>query len=74
MSLLENISRKDAVAAFQKAGWITRGQVGSHIILTKEGSSANLSISLHRELGIGIVRALIRHAGLLVEEFRSLLR
>ncbi len=72
MSILGNISGKDAVAAFQKAGWINRGQVGSHVILTKVGSYVNLSVPQHKELGIGILRALIRHSGLSVEEFKTL--
>ncbi len=73
MSLLGNISGKEAVKAFQKAGWIHRGQVGSHAVLTKTGSPANLSVPQHKELGIGILRALIRQSGLSVDEFKSLL-
>jgi len=33
MTRLANISGKDAVKAFQKAGWQVIGQVGSHIVL-----------------------------------------
>jgi predicted RNA binding protein YcfA (HicA-like mRNA interferase family) len=73
MSILGNISGKDAVLAFQKAGWVYRGQVGSHAVLIKAGSPVNLSVPQHKELGIGILRALIRHSGLSVEEFKSLL-
>ena len=73
MSRLGNVSGKAAAAAFQKAGWVYRGQVGSHAVLTKEGSPVNLSIPQHKELGIGILRILIKHAGLTVEEFRNLL-
>ena len=49
------------------------GQVGSHLILIKEGVRANLSIPQHRELSVGTLRALIRNAGLSVEEFLELL-
>ena len=73
MSRLGNISGKQAVAAFQKAGWIYRGQVGSHAVLTKGGSPVNLSVPQHKELGIGILRALIKHSGLSIDEFRALL-
>ena len=38
MGKLSNISGKDATKAFQKAGWEVRGQVGSHLMLTKQGS------------------------------------
>ena len=37
MSRLANISGKDAVKAFQKAGWQIIGQVGSHVVLSKQG-------------------------------------
>jgi predicted RNA binding protein YcfA (HicA-like mRNA interferase family) len=68
-----NISGKEAVRAFQKAGWQVAGQVGSHLVMTKPGVRANLSIPQHRELSIGTIRALIRHAGMIVDEFLTLL-
>jgi hypothetical protein len=43
------------------------------MILTKPGISANLSVSDHRELDRGTLRALIRAAGLTVEPFIDLL-
>jgi len=36
------------------------------------GTSGNLSIPQHRELSVGTLRALIRDAGLTVEEFLDL--
>ena len=59
--------------AFQKAGWQKFGQVGSHVVMTKPGVRVNLSISQHRELSVGTLRALIRNSGLTVEEFLELL-
>lgn len=73
MGTLANISGKDAVKAFAKAGWQTVGQVGSHLVMTKSGQRANLSIPQHRELSVGTLRALIRCAGLSVAEFLDLL-
>ena len=49
------------------------GQVGSHVVMSKPGVRANLSIPQHRELSIGTLRALIRAAGLTVDEFLTLL-
>lgn len=49
------------------------GQVGSHVVMVKSGVRANLSIPQHKELSVGTLRALIRHAGLSVDEFLSLL-
>ncbi|HVA94142.1 MAG TPA: type II toxin-antitoxin system HicA family toxin [Candidatus Dormibacteraeota bacterium] len=73
MGKLANISGKEAAKAFLQAGWQTAGQVGSHLVLVKPGARANLSIPQHKELSIGTLRALIRHAGLTVDEFLSLL-
>lgn len=73
MGRLSNVSGKDAVKAFEKAGWQARGQVGSHLAMTKPGIHVNLTIPQHPELAPGILRGLIRKAGLTVDEFRSLL-
>ena len=73
MGKLGNISGKDAAKAFEKAGWQTIGQVGSHRVLVKSGVRVNLSVSQHKELSIGTLRALIRNAGMTVEEFIKLL-
>lgn len=73
MGKLGNISGKDAVKAFQKAGWGKIGQVGSHLVMVKEGCKANLSIPQHKELSVGTLRALIRNSGLSVDEFLDLL-
>jgi predicted RNA binding protein YcfA (HicA-like mRNA interferase family) len=72
MSRLANISGKEATKAFQKAGWKVLGQVGSHLILVKEGVRCNLSIPQHKELSLGTLRALIRNAGMTVEELLKL--
>ena len=73
MSRLANISGKEAAKAFEKAGWKAIGQVGSHLMMAKEGVRANLSIPQHKELSVGTLRALIRCAGMSVEEFLDLL-
>lgn len=49
------------------------GQVGSHLVMTKEGVRANLSIPQHKELSVGTLRALIRASGVTVEEYLKLL-
>ena len=74
MGKLANISGKKAVKAFQKAGWTVIGQVGSHVVLSKAGKRANLSIPQHKELSIGTLRALIRNAELTVDEFLNYLK
>jgi predicted RNA binding protein YcfA (HicA-like mRNA interferase family) len=73
MTRLGNISGKETVKAFEKAGWQVVGQVGSHVVMIKPGTRVNLSIPQHRELSVGTLRALIRNAGMTVEEFLALL-
>ena len=73
MTRLANVSGRQAVTAFERAGWRRVGQVGSHVMLVKTGQRANLSVPQHKELSIGTLRALIRHSGLTVEEFLELL-
>jgi predicted RNA binding protein YcfA (HicA-like mRNA interferase family) len=73
MGRLGNISGKEAVKAFQKAGWTVVGQVGSHVVLSRAGLRVNLSVPQHKELSVGTLRALIRSSGLSVDEFLKLL-
>jgi predicted RNA binding protein YcfA (HicA-like mRNA interferase family) len=73
MGKLGNISGKEAVKAFQNAGWQQIGQVGSHVVMVKKGVRANLSIPQHKELSVGTLRALIRNAGMSVDQFLELL-
>ncbi len=67
------ISGKKAIKAFIKNGWTVNRQVGSHVILVKEGSDVVLSIPLHDPLKKGTLRKLIRLSGLSIEEFVDLL-
>jgi predicted RNA binding protein YcfA (HicA-like mRNA interferase family) len=63
------VSGKAARLAFERSGWQSRRQRGSHMILTKPGSLVSLSIPDHSELAPGTLRKLIRLAGMSVEEF-----
>jgi predicted RNA binding protein YcfA (HicA-like mRNA interferase family) len=73
MGTLANISGKEAVKAFLRAGWSREGQTGSHLILTKEGERATLSIPQHKEVKPGTLRGIIRAANMSVDEFLQLL-
>jgi predicted RNA binding protein YcfA (HicA-like mRNA interferase family) len=73
MAKLRVVSGRQARRAFEKAGWLFDRQRGSHMVLTKPGVAANLSVPDHRELDRGLLRGLIRDAGLTVEEFVALL-
>lgn len=65
-------SGADAVQKFKRAGWTAVRQKGSHVMMTKSGYQWTLSIPLHDELGPGLLRKLIKQAGLTVEEFNKL--
>jgi predicted RNA binding protein YcfA (HicA-like mRNA interferase family) len=73
MGKLGNISGKEAAKAFEHLGWQHSGQVGSHLVMTKSGERANLSIPQHKELSTGTLRSLIRAAGISVDDFLAVL-
>ncbi|HHT9131250.1 MAG TPA: type II toxin-antitoxin system HicA family toxin [Candidatus Tripitaka californicus] len=69
---LKLCSGQEAVKKLQKAGWTVSRQKGSHVMMTKPNYEYTLSIPQHRELGPGLLRKLVRQAGLTVEEFNAL--
>ena len=74
MPRLPVVSARQAVIVFQKVGYEYSHQTGSHIILrSKEPPHRHLSIPDHKELGRGLLRGLIRDAGLTIEQFIELL-
>jgi predicted RNA binding protein YcfA (HicA-like mRNA interferase family) len=73
MGQLGNISGKDAVKAFERLGWQVRGQIGSHVMMSKADIRVNLSVPQHKELSVGTLRKLIRVAGVTVDRFLELL-
>jgi len=69
---LKLCSGAEAVRKLQKAGWTAVRTKGSHVMLTKEGYQWTLSVPQHDELGPGLLRKLVRQAGLTDEEFNNL--
>ncbi len=69
MASLPVLSGGHAVQVFQRFGWTVARQTSSHIIMTKEGEIASLSIPNHKEVARGTLRSLIRSANLTVDEF-----
>lgn len=74
MGNLPVVSGREARRAFERAGWRFDRQAGSHMILEKPGTTGLLSIPDHRELKAGLLRGLIRDAGISVDDFLALLR
>jgi predicted RNA binding protein YcfA (HicA-like mRNA interferase family) len=68
------VSGVDVVKALAEMGWELDHQTGSHMILRQRDSPhRRLTVPRHRELAKGTLRAIIREAGLTVEEFLRLL-
>ena len=73
MSGLPRISGRECVKALARIGFYTRRQRSSHIILRRDYPFSQLVVPDHKELDRGTLRAIIRQAGLGVEEFTRLL-
>ncbi len=73
MTGLPRISGRDCVAALSRAGFHQIRQRGSHIIVRRDTPFSQLTIPDHRELDRGTLRAIIRQAGMAVEQFNALL-
>lgn len=72
MSGLPRISGRECVGILEKAGFRLKRQHGSHIILRRDDPYAQLVVPDHKELDRGTLRAIIRQAGLSVDEFIDL--
>ncbi len=69
---LKLCSGAEAVRKLRKVGWEVVRRKGSHVMMVKEGYKYTLSVPQHPELGPGILRNLIKQAGLSVEQFNEL--
>jgi predicted RNA binding protein YcfA (HicA-like mRNA interferase family) len=65
---------REVVRAFELLGWQVARQRGSHIVLTRMGALATLSVPDHEQVARGTLRVLIAKAGLTVEEFLTAVR
>jgi predicted RNA binding protein YcfA (HicA-like mRNA interferase family) len=74
LSKLPSISAREAIRAFEQLGYGRDRQRGSHIVLRhRDPPHRRLVVPDHRTLAKGTLRALIREAGLTVDEFSELL-
>jgi predicted RNA binding protein YcfA (HicA-like mRNA interferase family) len=73
MGKLPSLNWRDAVRAFQKAGWQHDRTRGSHYIMIRPGQPGLLSVPMHNPIGRGTLRKLIHDAGLTVDAFVNLL-
>jgi predicted RNA binding protein YcfA (HicA-like mRNA interferase family) len=74
MSKLPVISGRKCVRALERAGFYLKRQTGSHLILRRAEPFAQVVVPDHKVLDRGTLRAIIRQAGLSMDEFVSLLK
>lgn len=63
----------EVAKVLSRFGWEVARQHGSHIIMTKPGSIATLSIPKHPTVARGTLRSLIGKAGLTINQFLAML-
>lgn len=75
MSKLPILSGKGAIKAFERLGYEAVRTKGSHVRLTHPDRNLHLplTIPLHKTLGPGLLRKLIRDARITPDEFHQLL-
>lgn len=73
MPSLPVLGGQEVVRVFESFGWSVARQKSSHIIMTKDGETATLSIPNHKEVARGTLRSLIRSANLTVDEFAKVI-
>ena len=74
MSTLPRVSGREVVKALRTAGYEQDRQRGSHIIVRQLAyPHRRITVPDHKEIAKGTLRAIIREAGLTVEEFNALL-
>lgn len=74
MSGLPVVSGREVAKAVEKIGYVFDRQRGSHMILRQQDPPyRRLTVPDHKQVAKGTLRAIIRQAGLTVEEFNDLL-
>ncbi len=73
MSEIPQITGREAVSAFEKAGFVLCRINGSHHIMKKDGCRFRLSIPVHagKNVGQGLLAKQIKVAGLTLEQFKE---
>lgn len=75
MTKLSVISGQELTKVLVKIGYNLHHQTGSHMILRQDAPPfRRLTIPNHKEIKKGTLRAIIRQAGLTVDEYNKLLR
>lgn len=73
MSRLPVISGRECIKALEKAGFYSKRRESSHVVIRRDDPFAQIVVPDHKELDRGTLRAIIRQAGLSVDDFVRLL-
>ncbi len=74
MTGLPRVSGREVVKALQKIGYARDRQRGSHVVIRQTAAPhRRITVPDHRKVATGTLRAIIRQAGLTVDEFKALL-
>ncbi len=70
--MLPRVSGQSCIKALTQVGFVVVRQQGSHIVIRRDDPFTQLVVPDHKELDRGTLRAIIRQAGMTVEEFLRL--
>jgi len=68
-----DLSGREVRAVLERAGFVFRRQVGSHMVLRRDEPYARVIVPDHRQVRAGTLRRIVADAGLTVEGFLDLL-
>lgn len=71
--LPRDLSGEECVRALEKAGFVASGGRGSHVTMKRKEPPGRTVVPLHKSIKPGMLRTIIRQAGMSVEEFVLLL-
>jgi predicted RNA binding protein YcfA (HicA-like mRNA interferase family) len=70
--LSRTFSGKEVVKALRRTGYVVDHQRGSHIFLYNLEKSISLVVPLHKELKKGTLHAILKRAGLSLDDLKEL--
>jgi predicted RNA binding protein YcfA (HicA-like mRNA interferase family) len=74
VTILPRVSGREVVGALTRVGYEKDRQRGSHIVMRQTAPPhRRLTVPDHDEIAKGTLRAILREAGLSLEEFKALL-
>lgn len=72
---LPSLRPAQLVRVLEKAGWHSKRQTGSHVIMANEELKKVIPIPMHaKDLKTGTAHGIIKRSGLTIEEVRDLLK